>query len=387
MAAPTLLIAQMADRHRVRMSHRRANRLYFVYVGLEVRAAAQAVCYDIAEPQTAGRKAMQSWRPLLLGVLLTTLVASASSTQTAAAQTSWPTNPVRLIMPYPPASSGDLITRKVAPFLSQKLGAPFFVENRPGANGNIGMKTVKDSLPDGYTFVSASDIQFAVSPAVYANLSYDMDRDFTPVAPLARIINVIVANRNLKADNLRELVALAKAEPGKITYASTGVGSTHQLFMEMLKMQGGFDLVHVPYKGTGEATPDLISGQVDVMFFGVTQALAQVNARQLKILAVGSPNRLPQLPDVPTIAESGFPGFTSTNIWGVMAPAGTPDPIVAKFRQAIADALADADIRAWYKTSVLSTLDGGVGEMMQTIRDERATWPQVVKAANIKLTE
>src|ERR1700722_15310183 len=170
MAAPTLLIAQMADRHRVRMSHRRANRLYLVYVGLEVRAAAQAVCYDIAEPQTAGRKAMQSWRPLLLGVLLTTLGASASSTQTAGAKTFWPTNPVRLIMPYPPASSGDLITRKVAPFLSQKLGAPFFVENRPGANGNIGMKAVKDALPDGYTFVSASDIQFAVSPAVYANL-------------------------------------------------------------------------------------------------------------------------------------------------------------------------------------------------------------------------
>jgi tripartite-type tricarboxylate transporter receptor subunit TctC len=335
---------------------------------------------------------MHSARRLLLGFILTLFPALASAAQTAAAQTaaaqtSWPTSPVRLIMPYPPASSGDLITRKVVPFLSQKLGAPFFVENRPGANGNIGMKAVKDSLPDGYTFVSASDIQFAVSPAVYANLSYDMDRDFTPVAPLARIINVIVANRNVKADNLRELVALAKAQPGKFTYASTGVGSTHQLFMEMLKMQGGFDLVHVPYKGTGEATPDLISGQVDVMFFGVTQALTQANAGQLKILAVGSPNRLPQLPDVPTIAESGFPGFTSTNIWGVMAPAGTPDPIVVKFRQAIAEALADADIRAWYRTSVLSTLDGGTDEMMRTIREERATWPQVVKAANIKLTE
>src|SRR5580704_646656 len=342
-------------------------------------------------PRMAGRTVMQSARRLLLGMMTAlpavVLVAQTSAAQTAAAQRSWPTSPVRLIMPYPPATSGDLITRKVAPFLSQKLGAPFFVENRSGANGNIGMKAVKDSLPDGTTFVSASDIQFAVSPAVYANLSYDMDRDFTPVAPLARIINVIVANRNLKANNLRELVALAKAQPGKFTYASTGVGSTHQLFMEMLKMQGGFDLVHVPYKGTGEATPDLISGQVDVMFFGVTQALTQVNAGQLKILAVGSPNRLPQLPDVPTIAESGFPGFTSTNIWGVMAPAGTPDPIVVKFRDAIGQALADADIRTWYRTSALSTLDGGTDEMMRTIREERAMWPQVVKAANIKLTE
>jgi tripartite-type tricarboxylate transporter receptor subunit TctC len=329
---------------------------------------------------------MQSWCRLVLGSMLAFLAVAPSAAQTWSAQT-WPTGPVRLIMPYPPASSGDLITRKVAPFLARKFGAPFFVENRPGANGNIGMKAVKDAAPDGYTFVSASDIQFAVSPAVYASLPYDMDRDFVPVAPLARIINVIVANRNLKANTLKELIALAKAEPGKITYASTGVGSTHQLFMELLKMQGGFDLVHVPYKGTGEATPDLISGQVDVMFFGVTQALTQVNAGQLKVLAVGSPERLPQLPDVPTIAESGFPGFTSTNIWGVMAPAGTPEPIVVKFRAGIAAALQDPDVKAWYRTSVLSTLDGGVGEMMQTIRDERATWPQVVKAANIKLTE
>jgi tripartite-type tricarboxylate transporter receptor subunit TctC len=300
---------------------------------------------------------------------------------------SWPDNSVRVIMPYPPATSGDLITRKVAPFLSQKLGASFFVENRPGANGNIGMKVARDAAPDGYTFISATDIQYAVSPALYANLPYDFDRDFSPVAPLAKITNVIVANRNLKADNLRELVALAKAQPGKITYASTGVGSTHQLFMELLKMRGGFDMVHVPYKGTGEATPDLISGQVQVMFFGVTQALAQVKAGQLKVLAVGSPERLPELPGVPTIAESGFPGFTSTNIWGVMAPAGTPEPIVRTLRETIAEALTDPDIRDWYRVSALSVMNGGVDEMMREIREERATWPEVVKAANIKLSD
>jgi tripartite-type tricarboxylate transporter receptor subunit TctC len=325
---------------------------------------------------------MQSARRLLVGFMLAALPAVA-----LAAQASWPANPVRLIMPYPPASSGDLITRRVAPFLSQKFGAQFYVENRPGANGNIGMKVAKESPPDGYTFVSASDIQFAVSPAVYANIPYDFERDFTPVAPLARIVNVIVANRNLKANNLRELVALAKAEPGKITYASTGLGSTHQLFMEMLKMRGGFDMVHVPYKGTGEATPDLIGGQVDVMFFGVTQALTQAKAGQLKVLAVGSPERLKEFPDVPTIAESGFPGFTSTNFWGVLAPAGTPEPIVASFRAAIAEALADPDIRAWYQLSALSTMNGGVDAMIKEIHDERLKWPEVIKAANIKPIE
>jgi tripartite-type tricarboxylate transporter receptor subunit TctC len=304
-----------------------------------------------------------------------------------AAQTSWPLNPVRLIMPYPPATSGDLITRRLAPFLSHKFGTSFFVENRPGANGNIGMKDAKDAAPDGYTFVSASDIQFAVSPVVYANLSYDIDRDFAPVAPLARVINVIVATKSLPANNLRELVALAKAEPGKISYASTGVGSTHQLFMELLKMRGGFDMVHVPYKGTGDATPDLISGQVQVMFFGVTQALTQVKGGQLKVLAVGSAERLPEFPDVPTIAESGFPGFTSTNFWGVMAPAGTPDPVIGSFRMGIAEALDDPDIREWYKISALTTLDAGPQEMMRMIHEERQTWAAVIKAANIKLVE
>jgi tripartite-type tricarboxylate transporter receptor subunit TctC len=302
-------------------------------------------------------------------------------------QAPWPTSAVRLVMPYPPASSGDLITRKVAPFLAQKFGAPFFVENRPGANGNIGMKTAKDSAADGYTFVSASDIQFAVSPVVYANIPYDFDRDFTPVAPLARVVNVIVATKSLAANNLKDLVALAKAAPGKISYASTGVGSTHQLFMELLKLRGGFDLVHVPYKGTGEATPDLISGQVQVMFFGVTQALTQAKAGQLKILAVGSPERLKELPDVPTIAESGFPGFTSTNFWGVLAPAGTPQPIIARLRQTIAEALDDPDIRAWYQVSALTTMDGGADQMVKEVHDERAKWSDVIKAANIKLIE
>jgi tripartite-type tricarboxylate transporter receptor subunit TctC len=329
-------------------------------------------------PKPGRRKALG----LLAGLVIAVLPAVAGT-----AQTPWPASAVRLVMPYPPASSGDLITRKVAPFLAQKFGAPFFVENRPGANGNIGMKTARDAAPDGYTFVSASDIQFAVSPVVYANIPYDFDRDFAPVAPLARVINVIVATTGLKANNLKDLVALAKAEPGKISYASTGVGSTHQLFMELLKLRGGFDLVHVPYKGTGEATPDLVSGQVQVMFFGVTQALTQAKAGQLKILAVGSPERLKELPDVPTIAESGFPGFTSTNFWGVLAPAGTPQPIVARLRQAIAEALDDPDIRAWYQLSALTPMDGGAEQMVKEVHDERAKWADVIKAANIKLIE
>jgi tripartite-type tricarboxylate transporter receptor subunit TctC len=305
----------------------------------------------------------------------------------SAASTSWPAGQVRVIVPYPPATSGDLVMRKVAGFLNQKFGVSFYVDNRPGANGNIGMKDAKDAPADGYTFIAASDIQFAVSPLVYSHLPYDTDRDFTPVSPLAHNFNVIIANKNLKADNLRELVALGKAQPGKITYASTGIGSTHQLFMEMLKMQAGFDMVHVPYKGTGQATPDLVSGQVDVMFFGVPQALAQVAAGTLKVLAVGSPTRLKQLPDVPTIAESGFPGFVSDNFWGLWAPAGTPEAIILKLREAIKEALADPAIEEWYRASDLSTMDASVDELTKAVRAEREKWPGVIKAANIKLTE
>jgi tripartite-type tricarboxylate transporter receptor subunit TctC len=311
-----------------------------------------------------------------------TLAQGTLAQQTLAEQT-WPNGQVRVIMPYPPATSGDLITRRVLSYLNPKFGGAFFVDNRPGANGNIGMNAAKEALPDGRTFVSASDIQFAISPIVYSNLPYDLDRDFVPVAPLAHNFNVIVTRRNFPANNLRELIALAKKEPGKLTYASTGIGSTHQLFMELLKLRAGFDMAHVPYKGTGEATPNLISGQVDVMFFGVPQALAQVAAGQLKVLAVGSPTRLAQLPDVPTIIESGFPDFISDNFWGVFAPAGTPAPFVTKFRQAIAEALADPDVRDWYSASVLSTMD--LSEMMKAIRAEREKWPEVIKAAGVKI--
>ncbi len=304
----------------------------------------------------------------------------------AAEQAPWPAGPVRLVIPYPPATSGDLIARKVALSLGPKLGTSFYVDNRPGANGNIGMKAVKDAAPDGYTFVVATDIQFAVSPGLYSNLPYDVDHDFIPVAPLAHIDNVIVARRDFKAGNLRELVASAKMRPGKITYASTGVGSTHQLFMEMLKMQGGFDMLHVPYKGTGQATPDLLSGQVDVMFFGITQTLPQVESGQLKVLAVGSLHRLEQLPDVPTIDESGFPGFESNNIWGIWAPAKTPDVIVSRLREAVAQTLAEPDVRNWYRDSGLATI-GSVEEMTRTLQAQRAKWPAVIRAANISLIE
>jgi tripartite-type tricarboxylate transporter receptor subunit TctC len=299
----------------------------------------------------------------------------------------WPTGQVRLIVPYPAGSSGDLIVRRVMPLLAEKLGGTFYVDNRTGANGNLGMKAVKDAAPDGHTFAIASDIQFTVAPVIYSNLPYDANRDFTVVAPLARMPLVIVASKSLKANNLQELVALARAEPGKLAYASIGPGSTHQLHMELLKLTGKFDMLHVPYKGTSQATPDLISGQVQVMFFGVPQALTLLKADQLKVLAVGTKQRLPELPDVPTISESGFPGYEATSYWGVWAPTGTPTPIVPRLREAIAQALDDSGVREWYRSSVLYTVDGGADEMMKDLLARREIWRATVKAAKIELIQ
>ena len=305
----------------------------------------------------------------------------------SAQQASWPTSPIRVIVPYPPGSSGDIIVRRVAPLVAQKLGGTMFVDNRPGANGHLAVEVVKNAAPDGYTFLLGSDIQFSISPVLYSKLPFDAERDFKPVAPLARIDLVMVATRNLKANNIQELVALARAEPGKLTYASTGVGSSHHLYMELFKIRNGIDILHVPYKGTGQATPDLISGQVDVMFFGSAQAISGVEGGQIKALGAGSLRRLERLPQVATISESGTPDFAANNIWGIWAPAGTPDANIDKLRRAITESLATPDVRKFFSDSALTTMDGGVDEMTKVVREQRAKWAEVIKAADIKLIE
>jgi tripartite-type tricarboxylate transporter receptor subunit TctC len=322
---------------------------------------------------------LQKW---LMGLLVALLPAAALA-QTA----SWPASPIRVIVPYPPGSSGDIILRRVAPLVAAKLGGTLFVDNRPGANGHLAVEAVKNAAPDGYTFLLGSDIQFAISPALYSKLPFDPERDFKPVGPLARIDLVLVSNPKFRANNIAQLVALARAEPGKLTYASTGIGSSHQLYMELFKIRNGIDILHVPYRGTGHATPDIISGQVDIMFFGSAQAISGVEGGQIKALGAGSLQRLGRLPQVATIAEAGNPDFAANNLWGVWAPAGTPDATIDKLRRAIVEVLADPDVRKFYRDSALTTLDGGVDEMVKVIREQRAKWPEVIKAANIEMIE
>ena len=324
----------------------------------------------------------QVWIGLLMALLSATMMA-----QPASQPASWPTSSIRVIVPYPPGSSGDTIVRRLAPLIAGKLGGTVFVDNRPGANGHLAVEVVKNAAPDGYTVLLGSDIQFSISPVLYSKLPFDAERDFKPVGPLARIDLVMVSNRNFKASTIQELVTLARAEPGKFTYASTGIGSSHQLYMELFKIRNGIDILHVPYKGTGQAAPDIISGQVDLMFFGSAQAISGVEGGQIKALGVGTLKRLERLPQVATIAESGTPDFAANNIWGVWAPAGVPDAYVERLRGAITESLADPEIRKWYRDSALTTMDGGADEMTKAIRDQRAKWADVIKAANIKPLE
>lgn len=295
-------------------------------------------------------------------------------------------NAIRIVVPYPPGSSGDLIVRRIIPRLSQEMGNTIIVENRQGANGNIGMSAVAKAKPDGYTFILGSDIQFAVAPVLFQSLPYDVDKDFEPVGPVAAIDLVVAAYPGLPANNLQDVVALAKKTPGKVSFASTGIGSTHQLFMELLKMKAGIDMIHVPYAGTGPAIPNLISGEVQMMLLGVPQALTNINAGRLKPLAVGALTRLPLLPNVPTIAESGFPGFEANNLWGMWAPAKTPDAAVKKMRAALVTVTNDPEIKDWYATQGLTRVDSNTA-MVARLASDRKKWADVIKVNNIKPAE
>ncbi len=295
-------------------------------------------------------------------------------------------NAIRIVVPYPPGSSGDLIARRIIPRLSQEMGNTIIVENRQGANGNIGMSAVAKTKPDGYTFILGSDIQFAVAPVLFQSLPFDVDKDFEPVGPVAAIDLVVAAYPGLPANNLQEVVALAKKTPGQVSFASTGIGSTHQLFMELLKMKAGIDMIHVPYAGTGPAIPNLISGEVQMMLLGVPQALTNINAGRLKPLAVGALTRLPMLPNVPTIAESGFPGFEANNLWGMWAPAKTPDAAVKKMRAALVTVTNDQEIKDWYATQGLTRVDSNTA-MVARLASDRKKWADVIKVNNIKPAE
>jgi tripartite-type tricarboxylate transporter receptor subunit TctC len=304
----------------------------------------------------------------------------------AYAQDKYPTRPITLVVGYAAGGATDIVARLVAKSLTETLKQPVVVENRPGANSNIGAEAVARAKPDGYTLYVGS-IANTINRTLYEKLNYDVKKDFTPVALLATIPNILVVHPNLPIKSVQEYVAYAKKNPGKLTCASSGSGSSIHLSCEIFKLETGTDILHVPYRGSGPAVADLLGGQVDSMFDNLPSSLPQVQAGKLRVLGVTSLERVPFVPDVPTLAESGLPGFSVQSWFAVMAPTGTPKAIVDTLNAAINKGLEGEELRKSYeKGGFVLPAAPNTPAMLQTLVDsEIDKWGKVVTSAGLKV--
>jgi tripartite-type tricarboxylate transporter receptor subunit TctC len=300
---------------------------------------------------------------------------------TAGAQ-EYPTKPVRLIIPFPPGGSNDVVGRLIATKLSERLGKQIVVDNRGGAGGVIGTEVTANAAPDGYTLGMIS-IAHAVNPWLY-KLSYDPIKSFSPVAVLATGPNVLAINPSLGVNSVKELIALAKSKPGEIQYASAGVGSFQHLGGELFKLEAGVDMLHVPFKGGGPAMVDVIGGHTKLLFSSLVQTTPHLKSGKLKALGTGGKTRSSVLPDVPTIAEAGVPGYEATNWWGIVAPAGTPAPIIAKLHKEIAAVQEAPEVKQQFARQGAAILQMSTPEFTAFIQTEMTKWGRVVKEGKLK---
>jgi tripartite-type tricarboxylate transporter receptor subunit TctC len=291
---------------------------------------------------------------------------------------SYPVRPVRVIVPFPAGAGVDITTRLIAPRLSEALRQQLVVENRAGAAGNIGAEVAARAAPDGYTLLAAP-ASLAISQTLYKKLPFDLVRDFQPVAMLASVPFILVVHPSLPVKNVKDLIALAKSRPGQINYASTGSGSSPHLTAEMLKMQARIDVVHVPYKGTPLAVTDLLSGQVSFMFANALSVLPQVSAGRLRALGITSAKRSATTPQLPTMAESGMPGFESGTWFALLAPAGTPREVVARLSGAVARVTQNKDVREKLAAQGAEALTMTPEQTAAYIKNEIAKWGKVVR--------
>ena len=274
---------------------------------------------------------------------VTAILALAFAFGPGAQAQNYPNRPIRIVVPYPAGGGLDLIARAIGNQLTQRWGQPVIVENKPGSGTIVAAEGVARSVPDGYTLMLTTDATLTINPHLYAKLPYDPVKDFTPVTQLVLLNQMLLANVGVPANTLRELIAYAKANPGRLNYASYGVGSQPHLAMEMLKNQAGIDIVHVPYKGIPQAVPAAIAGEVQLTFSGAASSIAHIRGGRLKPLAIGGKTRLSLLPDVPTFAESGYPEIPSNAWFGLFAPAGTPRDIVMKLHGEITRMLKEPE--------------------------------------------
>ncbi len=302
---------------------------------------------------------------------------------TATTAFAWPEQAITLVVPYTPGTGIDLIARQLSARLPAKLGQPVIVENVAGASGNIGSERVARAKPDGYTLLVQVNT-LVMNRSLYRSLSYDPVADFTPVSLTSWGTLLLVTNPNVqKASSVQQMVSAAKAEPGKLTYATPGVGTPHHLSMALLMQGTGTDLLHVPYKGTAGAVTDLLGGRIDYMFLPVHVALQHIQAGKLKAIATGSGKRLPQLPDVPTLAEAGVTADNVDMWYGVLAPKGTPADVVARLNKEIAAVLKQPDVAKSFESQGMVPASSTPAEFGTLLKKDADRWATVVKRGNI----
>ncbi|KPU97937.1 LacI family transcriptional regulator [Variovorax paradoxus] len=327
---------------------------------------------------------MNAWKNTLARLLAAALPL-ALAMGPAAAQQDYPNKPIRLIVPFTPGGVTDTGARVVADKLGARLGQSVVVDNRPGASGNIGTQMVATAAPDGYTLLLGFDGTLVINPHVYAKVPFDTLKDFVPVSKIGDAVLIIVVHPSVPAKTLSELVAYSKTNPGGVSYGSAGTGSTPHLAGELLKARTGANFVHVPYKGGGQSMTDLVGGSLPMLYTAVAGAYPFVQKGQIRPIAVSSAQRLASLPEVPTVAESGVPGFESSSWIGILAPAKTPQPIVERLQRELHAVVQSPEVRERLASLGISALGNTPAEFGQQIRADLAKYDQIVKAAKVRV--
>ena len=325
---------------------------------------------------------LRALRLAACGFLLLPLAAAAQTSPTTAA--AYPARPIRLVAPFPPGGPVDLLARLVGEKLQARWGQPVLIENKPGAGGNIGIKAVADAAADGYTLLVVPAGNITINATLMTDLPFNWERDFVAVTKIATAPNILAVHPALKAATLQELIALARTQPGKLSYGSPGIGSGLHLAGELFRREAGIDILHVPYKGTTQAMNDLMGGQLAMMFGAMPTLLPQVRAGKLRALAVTSAQRAPVAPDLPTVAEAGLKGFDVSSWYGVMAPAATPRELIARLQAEIALIVALPEVKAGLEAQGLYPVASRPDVFAADIRAETARWARVIREAAIK---
>jgi tripartite-type tricarboxylate transporter receptor subunit TctC len=303
----------------------------------------------------------------------------------AQAQDRYPSKPLRIVVPFAPGGSTDIFARLIGERLSVSLGQPVVIDNRAGAGGNIGAEAVARAAPDGYTLLMATTGVMAINNALYKSMTYDAAKDFEPAVYIASISNVVIVPLDFPVKSVAELIALARKEPGKLSFASSGAGSSTHMSAELFKSMTGTDILHVPYKGSGQALPDLMAGRVSMMFENAPGAVPHIKAGKLRALAVTGLKRAAALPELPTVAESGVPGYESLSWSGLAAPAGTPAEAVQRINRDTVAILATPEMRAKLAEQGADAVGGPPEHFAAHIRAERDKWSRLIKERGISI--